>query len=203
VEIDAGTSVCYVPVTPTGSPVPTLALALIPRAVAINLALGAVVAALKLPIFLDSVGTILVAALAGPWAGVVTGAISTLVLGILSSPTFFAFLPVAAVVGALAGGAARVGAFRSPGWAAAAGVVIGVAAGVASVPIVLALFGGATVSGTGLCTVALRTLGLPLAASTGACSLASDVVDKALSCALVALVIARLPRRLSARFGAA
>src|SRR5919197_331840 len=112
VEIDAGPSVCYVPTTPTGSPVPTLALALIPRAVALNLALGAVVAALKLPIFLDSVGTILVAALAGPWAGVLTGAISDVVLGILSSPTFFAFIPVAAVIGALAGLAARVGAFR-------------------------------------------------------------------------------------------
>ena len=182
---------------------PTLALALIPRAVAINLALGAIVAALKLPIFLDSVGTILVGALAGPWAGVVTGTVSTMVLGTLASPTFFAFVPVAAIIGALAGIAARLGAFRSAGWAAAAGLVIGAAAGLASVPIVLALFGGATPSGTGLCTVALRTLGLALPVATGACSLSSDVVDKALSCALVALVIARLPRRLSARFGVA
>jgi energy-coupling factor transport system substrate-specific component len=182
--------------------VPTIALALIPRAVALNLALGAVVAALKLPIFLDSVGTILVAALAGPWAGVLTGAISDVVLGILSSPTFFAFIPVAAVIGALAGVAARLGAFRSVARAVVAGLVIGVAAGTASVPIVLALFGGATASGTGLCTVALRAVGVPLAAATGACSLSSDVVDKALSCALVALIVARLPHRLSARFAA-
>jgi energy-coupling factor transport system substrate-specific component len=182
--------------------VPTLALALIPRAVALNLALGGLVAALKLPIFLDSVGTVLVAALAGPLAGVATGVLSNAVLGLLSSPTFFAFVPVTVVIGALSGMAARVGAFRSVWTAAPAGAVIGVAAGLTSVPIVIALFGGVTASGTGVVTVALRALGLPLSAAVGVAGLSSDVVDKTLSCALVALILARLPHRLSARFAA-
>jgi energy-coupling factor transport system substrate-specific component len=182
-------------------PLPTLALALIPRAVALNLALGAIVGALKLPVYLDSVGTVLVAVLAGPWAGVVTGVVSNSVLGLLVSPVLFAFIPVTVVIGALAGWAARVGAFRSLAGAIAAGVVIGVAAALMSAFIVIAFMGGLTASGTGLLTIAIRALsGVSVETAARIASVATDVVDKPLSCALVYLVLERLPRRLSARF---
>lgn len=179
----------------------TLALALIPRAVALNLALGAVVAALKLPVYLDSVGTILVAVLAGPVAGAITGALSNVVLGLLSSPVFIAFIPVAIVIGLAAGAAARIGAFRSPAGAAVAGAAIGVLAGLSSVPIAIGLFGGVTASGTGVLTVALRGMGLPLPAAVGIASISTDILDKALSAVLVAVIVVRLPRRLVRRFG--
>lgn len=198
-------SVCYPAVkdTSTGA-LPTLAYALIPRAVALNLALGAIAGALKLPVYLDSVGTILVAALAGPWAAIITGVASNSVLGLLFSPQLFAFIPVAVVIGALAGIAARLGAFRSLPGAVAAGLVIGLAAALTSVPIVIALFGGATPSGTGILTVALRTLlHLPLDRAAEIASLSTDLLDKPVSCVLVVLVLDRLPRRLTARLGAA
>lgn len=197
--------VCYLAVRmPASRPMPTIALALIPRAVALNLALGAIAGALKLPVYLDSVGTILVAALVGPWGGVVTGIVSNSVLGLLYSPQLFAFIPVTIVIGALAGVAARLGAFRSLAGAAAAGVVIGVAAALTSVPIVIALFGGVTPSGTGIITVALRAMfGLSLERAAEIASLSTDVLDKPLSCVLVALVIARLPRHIAARLRAA
>ena len=52
----------------------TRTLVLMPVAMALNIVLGtAVASALKIPIYLDSVGTILVAALAGPLAGAATG----------------------------------------------------------------------------------------------------------------------------------
>ena len=179
---------------------PTLALALIPRAVALNLALGAVAGALKLPVYLDSVGTILVAALVGPLAGMLTGVVSNSVLGLLYSPQLFAFIPVTIVIGGLAGVAGRLGAFRSGAGAAAAGIVIGLAAALTSVPIVVALFGGATPSGTGIITVVLRAVfGLSLTRAAQVASFSTDVVDKPLSCVLVALVIARLPSHLTAR----
>jgi energy-coupling factor transport system substrate-specific component len=179
----------------------TIALALIPRAVALNLAIGAIVAALKLPVYLDSIGTVLVAALAGPLAGVLTGVTSNLVLGMLSSPVFIAFIPVTAVIGVSAGLASRAGAFRSVPRAVATGIGIGLLAGVTSVPIVLALFGGVTASGTGIITIALRALDLPLESAALIASVSVDVVDKTLSCVIVALVLTRLPRRLGARFG--
>jgi energy-coupling factor transport system substrate-specific component len=169
--------------------------------VALNLALGAIVAAIKLPVYLDSVGTILVGALAGPWAGIVTGIASNSVLGLLSSPTFFAFIPVASIIGALAGVAGRAGAFRTTAGAIVTGAAIGLVAGSASVPIVVALFGGVTASGTGVVTIVLRALDLPLPLAAGIASVATDMVDKTIACAIVALVIARLPRRITARFG--
>ncbi len=181
----------------------TVALALIPRAVALNLALGAIVAALKLPVYLDSVGTILVAVLAGPLAGALTGVLSNVVLGLLSSPVFFAFTPVAAVIGLSAGLAARLGGFRAPWSAALVGMGIGVLAGLCSVPIAIGLFGGVTASGTGIITIVLRGLGMPLHFAVAAASISTDLIDKGLSALLVALVVVRLPRRLVARLGAA
>ena len=47
----------------------TRTLVLIPIAIAINIAIGELVVRLKLPIYLDSIGTVLVGAIAGPWAG--------------------------------------------------------------------------------------------------------------------------------------
>jgi len=197
--------VCYPPVSlPARRPLSTLALALIPRAVALNLALGAVVNALKLPVYLDSVGTILVAVLAGPWAGIVTGIVSNSVLGLLVSPALFAFIPVAIVIGWLAGVAGKVGALRSLGGAIAAGLVIGVAAALLSAVIVIALMGGLTASGTGFLTIAIRAvLGVSVDSAAKIAAIATDVLDKPLSCVLVYLVLERLPRRLSARFGGA
>lgn len=197
--------VCYPAVHTTSSrSFPTLALALIPRAVALNLALGAVAGALKLPVYLDSVGTILAAALAGPVAGMVTGALSNSVLGLLANPQMFAFIPVTLVIGALAGVGGWVGAFRSVPRALLAGIVIGVCAALASAPIVILLFGGVTPSGTGIVTVALRTVfGMSLDRAATLAAFSTDVLDKPLSCALVALVLVRLPTRLTARLRAA
>lgn len=197
--------VCYPAVHTTSSrSFPTLALALIPRAVALNLALGAVAGALKLPVYLDSVGTILAAALAGPVAGMVTGALSNSVLGLLANPQMFAFIPVTLVIGGLAGVGGRVGAFRSIPRALLAGIVIGICAALASAPIVILLFGGVTPSGTGIITVALRAVfGMSLGRAATLAAFSTDVLDKPISCVLVALVLVRLPTRLTARLRAA
>jgi energy-coupling factor transport system substrate-specific component len=61
--------------------------------VSINFVGGTLVSVLKLPIFLDTIGTILVALLAGPWVAALTGLITNLVL-VVSDPTLIAFAPV-------------------------------------------------------------------------------------------------------------
>jgi hypothetical protein len=95
----------------------TAVLALMPVAIAINIAIGSLVAALKLPIYLDSIGTILVGVLAGPWAGALTGLLSNLIWSILpipggAGPVIAFFAPVAAVIGLLAGFWASRGVFQ-------------------------------------------------------------------------------------------
>ena len=96
----------------------TRTVVLIPVAMALNIVLGtAVASALKIPLYLDSIGTILVAALAGPLAGALTGFLSNLVWTYLAPPPFqspFAapFAIVAVVIGLLAGTFARWGWLR-------------------------------------------------------------------------------------------
>ena len=55
----------------------TRTLVLIPIAIVINIVIGELTVRLKLPIYLDSIGTVLVGAIAGPWAGALTGTRST------------------------------------------------------------------------------------------------------------------------------
>lgn len=95
----------------------TKTLVLIPIAIAINIVVGELVGRLKLPIYLDSIGTVLVGAIAGPWAGALTGALANLVWG-LFNPVSAPFFYVAAVIGFLAGLAGKYGAFENetPRW---------------------------------------------------------------------------------------
>lgn len=96
----------------------TRVIVLMPVAIAINIVLGASVQqALKLPIYLDSIGTILIGVLAGPLAGALTGILSNLIWGYLLPPpigttTIGPFAITAAVIGFLAGIWGQLGLFR-------------------------------------------------------------------------------------------
>jgi hypothetical protein len=94
----------------------TRVITLMPVAIAINVVLGYTVqTALKLPIYLDSIGTIVVGVLAGPIAGAITGILSNLILQYapgIGGGTIGAFWPVAAVIGLLAGVWGRLGVYR-------------------------------------------------------------------------------------------
>jgi energy-coupling factor transport system substrate-specific component len=93
-------------------------IVLMPVAIAINIILGAAVAnALKIPIYLDSIGTILVGALAGPIPGALTGFLANILWQYVIPPPFQGsvaapFAIVAAVIGLLAGIFARMGWLR-------------------------------------------------------------------------------------------
>ena len=95
----------------------TAVLTLMTVAIAINIAVGSIAVALRLPIYLDSIGTVLVGALAGPWAGALTGILSNLIWSILpipggAGPIAAFFAPVAGVIGLMAGFWASRGVFQ-------------------------------------------------------------------------------------------
>jgi hypothetical protein len=127
----------------------TRTVVLMPVAIALNIVLGtAVASALKIPVYLDSIGTILVAALAGPLAGAVTGLLSNLTWTYLAPPPFgmpFAapFALVAFVIGLLAGTFARWGWLRPRPGTSGRPLVVGavVAIGLVTVLAGLALLG--------------------------------------------------------------
>lgn len=97
----------------------TRTIVLIPIAIAINIVLGQTVGnALKIPIYLDSIGTILVGVLAGPIPGLVTGLLANLIWTYVLPAPFHSdyaapFAVVAAEIGFLAGVFAQISWFRS------------------------------------------------------------------------------------------
>ena len=179
----------------------TLTLALIPVAIAINIAIGQIVVLLKLPIYLDSIGTVLVGLLAGPWAGLVTGALSNLIWGLSGlNPAYTPFFYVAAVIGLLAG------VFGNLGWARKiwqwllAGLITGVVAAIISAPTAAAIYGGVTGAGTDLIVAALRATGASVLQATFGQGIVSDPLDKVVTFLVVWLIAVALPLRFRARF---
>jgi energy-coupling factor transport system substrate-specific component len=120
----------------------TATLTLMPVAIAINIAVGAIAVALRLPIYLDSIGTVLVGVVAGPWAGALTGILSNLIWSILpvpggAGPVAAFFAPVAGVIGLMAGFWASRGVFRLRADDARVGGFLALATGIAAAGIAL------------------------------------------------------------------
>ena len=87
--------------------------ALVPAAVAINLVVGGVVKELSLPVFLDTVGTVLVAVLVGFPAGALVGTVSQLLLGLLTGYQYLPFVVIQWLLSLLAATATNRRGFAS------------------------------------------------------------------------------------------
>ncbi len=109
-----------------------LTWALIPVAIVVNIVVGQIVQTyLKLPVYLDSIGTILVAVLAGPLAGALTGVLSNLLWGIVfATPTVIPFSITAFAIGLVSGIWAQLGWFKRELTLGMGLVIVGVVGGV-------------------------------------------------------------------------
>jgi energy-coupling factor transport system substrate-specific component len=174
--------------------------ALIPAAVALNLVIGRIVAELGLPVYLDTLGTMLVAVLAGWRGGLVVGTISQLIAGLLFGFFWLPFVVIQWLIALLAGLAATRSGFAMPirnvGW----GLLCGLACGSSSAPISYLLFGGVTSPGTTVVITLLRSIGISQAAAVTATSIATDMLDKTVAFLLVGALFRALPRRILGRF---
>ena len=117
----------------------TRVIVMMPIAIAFNIVLGYTTqSVLKLPIYLDSIGTIIVGCLAGPLAGAATGILTNLIWqyapGIGSGSNIGPFAVTAGVIGFLAGIWGYLGVFRAR---PAGGVRLAVQAGIAIAVIAL------------------------------------------------------------------
>ena len=178
----------------------TLTLALIAVAIVLNIVLGQVVSLLKLPIFLDSLGTILVALLAGPWAAGLTGLLTNLIWGLISDPVAAAFAPVAMVIGIVAGLCAKYGLFRKWWQAIISGVIIAVTLSVIAIPIRVFMFGGVTGSGADFITAYLLATGRDLFSAVVITVIGDNIIDKVVTALLAWAIVKGLPRRYTGRF---
>lgn len=177
----------------------TVTLALIAFAIVLNMAIGQLVSLLKLPLFLDSIGTILVGILAGPIAGGLTGLLTNLLWGLISSPVAAAFAPVAMVIGIIAGLCARYGLFKTWWLAIISGLIITVFNAIVAVPIRLYMFGGITGSGADFMTAYMLALGKDLFGSVVITVFTSNLLDKVVTALLAWGIVKALPERTANR----
>jgi len=168
--------------------------------VAINLVVGGVVKELALPVFLDTVGTVLVAVLVGASGGALVGTVSQLLMGLLTGYQYLPFVVIQWLLSLLAATATNRRGFatiwRTIGW----GVAAGLACGAASAVISYVLFRGITGGGVTWVTAGLRSIGLPLPMAVAIGSGGTDVLDKTIVIVVVGVLLRALPKRILGRF---
>lgn len=176
-----------------------LSLLLIPIAVAVNFVGGQLAVVLKLPLYLDTIGTILVAMLCGPWVGGLAGLVTNLVLGI-TNPIFFAFAIVNVVVGIVTGYLSRWNYF-SVWWKWIISMLLmALASLITAAPIVVIMFGGITSSGTSLITATLMATGTNIWSAVISTELVFTILDRIISFAVTYLIIKVIPTRTLIKF---
>jgi len=178
----------------TGAALPFVAFC-----IALNLTAGQITAALKIPLYLDSIGTILVAVLVGPWSAVICGSAANLLAAAFGNPSMIFFIPVVAVIGAFSGFLARKAWFRKWYLVVIGGILQGILAAIVSAPISAYLFGGVMMAGTDFLVLYFRSVGNTLLNSVIYQGLASDPADKLVSFLIVFFLTKNLPQRLLSR----
>ncbi len=177
----------------------TSSLVVMPLGIALNIAIGQIAGSLGMQIYLDAIGTVLVAVLAGPAAGAATGALSNAIWG-LFNPFALPFAAGAALIGLLAGLAAKYGAFRRVYFAPIAGLVVGAIGGLVAAPVATFMFGAAGTVGTNAIIAVFRSMGDKLLIAATKQGLLSDSLDKIVVFIIVALIVYALPQRAVRQF---
>ena len=178
----------------------TVVLVLIPVAIAINVVIGQIVAVLKLPVYLDSIGTMLVAAVAGPWAGALTGTLSNIIWGLVIDPNALPWFPVALAIGFVTGLCAMAGLFKTWWKVIITGFLVALTAAVVSTPIAVYLYGGITASGSSFITAYLIQTGRDIVSSVLSTNFLVEPVDKIATALLAFAILGGLSQRYLARF---
>lgn len=174
---------------------PARTIAIIPIALILNIVVGQIVGAVGIPLYLDSVGTVLIAALAGPITGLATGALSSVVWGLLN-PAALPFAAVSAATGWLAGTFIhRFGAFKSILRLIIFGILLGLICGMLAAPVAAFVYGGTAGVGTGAIVSLFREMGNSLLGSVTLQSFISDPIDKVLVLLIVFAGIKALPEK--------
>ncbi|KAB3535528.1 ECF transporter S component [Alkaliphilus pronyensis] len=161
--------------------------------IVINIAFGTIVQTLQIPLlFLDTIGTIFVAAVLGPFAGALTGGLTNIIQGMITNPKNIPFAIVNVVIGLIVGFIAKKFKFNIK-VAVITGLILSVIAPLIGTPIAVFVYGGVTGGGTDLIFAWLLASGQRIFTAAFIPRITGNFVDKIASCILVALLIQKLP----------
>ncbi len=122
----------------------TATLVLIPAAIGINY-LGKLFAGLlKLPLWLDAIGTCLASMMAGPIVGAIAGAVNNIIYGLTVDPISTVYALTNICIGIAVGVLAYKGFLKNIKGALISGLVVGLVCVVVSTPLNMIFWGGTT-----------------------------------------------------------
>jgi len=122
----------------------TPVLVLIPVAVGINYVGKLFAQLLKLPLWLDSIGTVIASMLSGPIVGSISGAINNIIYGLTMDPISFVYALTSVAIGLTVGIMAYKGRINNLWRAVVVGLVVALVAAVVSTPLNVIFWGGQT-----------------------------------------------------------
>jgi energy-coupling factor transport system substrate-specific component len=172
---------------------------IIPVAIAINFVGAQLVSMLRIPIYLDCIGTVLIGIIAGPWVGLFTGFLSISVNSI-ADPTAFPYSVVGAVVGCAAGILSMKGMFSNVWKTLISGIILALCATMSAAPITLFVFGGSSGQASSIVTLGFLASGLELVKAVFSAELITDLIDKILSAFLCFFIIKSISSRYLSKF---
>ncbi|MEK8131027.1 CD3073 family putative ECF transporter S component [Paenibacillus filicis] len=177
----------------------TLIITLGALAVAINVIAGTVIGSLKIPfLFLDTIGTIFIAVVYGPFWGMLVGILTNLVLGVTKSYTSIPFAVVNALVGLIVGYIAVKRRYTLSS-SVIAGLILGVVCPAVGTVIAVAVFGGLTGGAQDIAVLWLKKAGSSVFTATFLPRLFDNLIDKVLSAVLIYYVVKGIPQSLLKR----
>lgn len=177
-------------------------IVLIPACIGINYLGKLFASVLKLPLWLDSIGTCIGACLGGPIIGAICGAVNNLVFGLTTGDNITLIYALTSLgIGFVVGIMARLGFMQSFAKSLLAAVGGGLAAVVISTPLNIMFWGGTTGNVWGDALFALtQAKGMGVAIGSFLDELVVDVPDKLLTIIVVFLILKGLPKKLTSLY---
>lgn len=189
-SVAGGTSALRIPLT--------YVITLVPVAAALNIVGGTINGALKLPTFLDMIGTAVAAIVLGPWWGALVGVITNLGGSLINGPIGIPF-----ALCNVAGGLVWGYGIRSLSMGSSLpkyfllNVIVALVVSAVAAPIVIFVYGGATGHSSDAITAAFAHAGQNLITSVFASNILVSLADKIIAGFVALSIIAALPVNLT------
>ena len=171
-----------------------LTIFLIPIGIAINVVGGQLAILLKLPLFLDSIGTFVVGALCGGIPGALVG-LGCGMINAISLPTLLPYTIIGVLFGILASFLAKKNMFSSFWKAIINGIVIAIIGTGIAVPITATIYGGFVGTGASVIVTTLMAAGWDVIPATFVSELSSELMDKLVCLIIIFFVLKSMPAR--------
>lgn len=168
---------------------------MIPLGVAINYVGGLIAQSLALPIYLDSIGTIIVASIMGPWVGAISGVLFNIVSSLISGNMIASLFAICNIgTGIIVGYMAKYGRFKSVTDIVIASLLVALWNAITGAPIAMVVYGGVDGNvGTNLMIAGLNALGQDMKAAAFISRIPVNLIDKGLGCIIARVVLSKLP----------